>query len=127
MARGRRDSAAGFSPADGDAATRLDRWLVHARLFKTRSLAVARIEGGGVRLNGQPCRKPGHILRPGDVLTVPVPGRVRSLRVVAAGLRRGPPAEARTLYDDLDATDCGSASGLGARAAKTEGSDTGAP
>lgn len=115
MARLRRDHAprtsgggtgAGDRAGDsaGNEAIRLDRWLVHARLFKTRAAAVARIEGGGIRLNGQPCRKPSQTLRPGDMLTVPVPGRVRSLRVLAAGLRRGPPSEARELYDDLDET-----------------------
>ena len=42
-------------------------------------------------------------LRPGDVVTAAVPGGVRSLRMRAPGARRGPPAEARLLYDDLDA------------------------
>lgn len=77
---------------------RLDKWLFCARLFKTRGLAAARIEGGGVRLNGQPCRKPGRALRPGDVLTVSAHGHVRSLRVVALAERRGPAPEARALY-----------------------------
>ena len=82
---------------------RLDRWLCHARVFKTRSLAADRICAGGIRVNGTPCRKPGQELRPGDVVTAAVPGGVRSLRMRAPGARRGPPAEARLLYDDLDA------------------------
>lgn len=85
----------------GDEAIRLDKWLVHARLFKTRGLAVERIEGGGVRVNGQPGRKPGRAVRPGDVLTISAHGRVRALRVLAPGLRRGPAAEAQLLYEDL--------------------------
>ncbi|PZO65527.1 MAG: RNA-binding protein [Paracoccus denitrificans] len=88
-------------PVDGP--IRLDRWLCHARLFKTRTLAATRIEGGGIRLNGAPCRKPGHVVRPGDVVTVSAGGQVRSLRVLAPGERRGPATEARTLYDDLTA------------------------
>lgn len=90
-----------IDPANEDS-IRLDRWLCHARVFKTRTLAAERIAGGGIRLNGAPCRKPGHEVRPGDVVTAAVPGGVRTLRVLAPGVRRGPPADARLLYDDLD-------------------------
>lgn len=82
---------------------RLDKWLCHARVFKTRTLAAARIEAGGIRVNGQPCRKPSHCVRPGDVVTAAVPGGARTLRVLAPGERRGPPAEAALLYEDLNA------------------------
>lgn len=79
-------------------ALRLDKWLFHARLFKSRSLATARIEGGGIRLNGQPCRKPGRTVKTGDRLVISAHGRVRSLEIMALGTRRGPPSEAQELY-----------------------------
>ncbi|MFV0383031.1 RNA-binding S4 domain-containing protein [Paracoccus sp. (in: a-proteobacteria)] len=79
-------------------ALRLDKWLFHARLFKSRGLAADRIEGGGIRLNGQPCRKPGHVVRPGDLLVVSAHGRVRSFHVLSLGTRRGPASEAQQLY-----------------------------
>lgn len=82
---------------------RLDRWLCHARVFKTRTMAADRIVAGGVRINGAPCRKPGHEVKIGDVVTAAAPGGVRSLRVLSPGERRGPATEARELYDDLDA------------------------
>lgn len=82
-------------------ALRLDKWLFHARLFKTRGLAASRIEGGGVRLNGQPCRKPGRAVKPGDLLVVSAFGHVRSLRILGLGTRRGPAPEAQMLYEDL--------------------------
>lgn len=82
----------------GDEGLRLDKWLFFARLFKSRGLAVERIEAGGIRLNGQPCRKPGRVLHVGDELTVSAHGRVRALRVLALGSRRGPAAEAQGLY-----------------------------
>ncbi|WP_347266847.1 RNA-binding S4 domain-containing protein [Paracoccus sp. (in: a-proteobacteria)] len=86
----------------GDAGTiRLDRWLHHARMFKTRSLAADAIGGGGIRVNGQPCSKPAHSLRPGDVVTVSAHGRVRVLRVLLLGERRGPASEAALLYEDI--------------------------
>lgn len=82
---------------------RLDRWLCHARVFKTRTMAADRISEGGVRVNGAPCRKPGYEVKIGDVVTAAAPGGVRSLRVLSPGERRGPAAEARELYEDLDA------------------------
>lgn len=84
---------------------RLDKWLCHARIFKTRGLAAARIEGGGVRVKGQPCRKPGRAIRVGDVLTVSAYQQVRILTVQGLSDRRGPASEAQLLYaedrDDL--------------------------
>lgn len=40
-------------------------------------------------------------MRPGDVLTFPLGPDIRVVKVVALALRRGPAAEARTLYEDL--------------------------
>lgn len=80
---------------------RLDKWLFHARLFKSRGLAAERIAGGGVRLNGQPCRKPAKAVRPGDRLTISAYGQVHSLEILALGIRRGPAPEAQALYHDL--------------------------
>ena len=86
---------------------RLDKWLWCARLSKTRSACAALIERGAVRLNRQPVDKAHARLSPGDVLTLamggPERGAVKVWRVVALAQRRGPPAEARTLYEDLDA------------------------
>lgn len=86
---------------EGGGRIRLDRWLFHARVFKTRTLAADRIAEGGIRLNGTPCRKPAQLVGPGDVVTVGGGARVRALRVLAPGSRRGPAAEAQTLYEDL--------------------------
>lgn len=81
---------------------RIDKWLWQARFCKTRSLAAALVAGGHLRLNGQPTAKPGHALGPGDVLTFPLAGRIRVVRVLACGSRRGPAPEAQALYDDLE-------------------------
>ncbi len=90
-----------MTTGDQDNPIRLDRWLHHVRVFKTRSVAADAISAGGIRVNGRPCRKPAQILRPDDVVTVSAHGRVRSLRLIAPGTRRGPPAEAATLYEEL--------------------------
>jgi ribosome-associated heat shock protein Hsp15 len=80
---------------------RVDKWLWHARFCKTRATAQRKVEPGLIRLNGQSVEKPSALVRPGDVLTLPIAGEVIVLRVLALGTRRGPPAEARALYERL--------------------------
>ena len=89
----------GLEGAEGP--IRLDKWLWHARFFKSRSLAAQAISSGGMRLNTQPVAKPAALLRSGDVLTFVKDERVRVVRVIAPGTRRGPAPEAQALYQDL--------------------------
>lgn len=83
---------------------RLDKWLWHARFFKTRSLAARQVAEGRVRINGARTDRPARAVGPGDVLTFPQGDRVRVVRVLATGLRRGPAAEAAALYEELPPT-----------------------
>ena len=48
---------------------RVDKWLLHARFFKTRSLAASRVKTGAVRINGTVTHKPSSNVITGDVLT----------------------------------------------------------
>lgn len=73
--------------------------------MKSRALAAELAADGHLRINGQPTRKPGHAVGVGDVLTFPLGGAIRVVRIVALGYRRGPASEAELLYDDLDAAD----------------------
>lgn len=82
---------------------RLDKYLWQARFFKGRDLAAEVVTSGHLRLNGQRCLKPGHAVGPGDVLTFPQGNRIRVIRILALGERRGPAPEAQALYADLDA------------------------
>lgn len=92
-------------PADGaftgEPFQRLDLWLWCARLAKTRAECARQVAAGAIRLNRQPTDKAHARLRVGDVLTIALQGRVRVWRVLALAARRGPPAEARGLYEDL--------------------------
>ena len=90
--------------ADPDVARklRLDKWLWQARFFKSRSLAAAVIEAGHVRVNGTRITRPGRDVSEGDTLTFPQGSRIRVVRILAQGLRRGPAVEAQALYLDLD-------------------------
>jgi ribosome-associated heat shock protein Hsp15 len=78
---------------------RLDKWLWFARIIKSRTLAAQLVEDGKVRVNRVRAAKPSQTVRSGDVLTIAVRGRVQLLRVLAVAERRGPPAEARLLYE----------------------------
>ena len=82
---------------------RLDKWPWQAPFFKARGDAAAAVQAGGVRLNGQAVMKPGHTVGAGDVLTFTQGSRVRVVKVLEIGIRRGPATEAQGLYLDLDA------------------------
>ena len=85
----------------------MDVWLWRARFFKSRSLAAAYLTAGGVRLHrhgGVRRAEPATPAAPGDSLVFAGPdGRVRSIRILAVGHRRGPAAEALTLYEEIQA------------------------
>ena len=83
-------------------ALRLDKWLWHARFFKSRGLAGDLAGSGALRINAERVDKPAVKVKPGDVLTFPKGNHVRVIRIEAIGTRRGPAAEAQALYMDLD-------------------------
>lgn len=80
---------------------RLDKWLWHARFFKTRSLAARQVSGGYVRVNGDRAAKPARSVGKGDVLTFAQGRAIRVVEIVALSNRRGPAGEAQELYVDL--------------------------
>ena len=77
---------------------RLDKFLWFARIVKTRSAAQALAEDGRIRIHGRVVDRAHAPVRVGDVLSFARHGEVRVLRIEALPVRRGPPAEARTLY-----------------------------
>ncbi len=88
---------------------RLDKWLWHARFFKTRTLAAKACNAGHVRSGGSAITKAHHRVRIGDVLTFAQGRYIRVVKVLALGERRGPAAEARALYQDLAPPDASQA------------------
>jgi ribosome-associated heat shock protein Hsp15 len=81
---------------------RIDLALTRLRFVKTRSRAQALTEGGHVRCNGARVTRSSHALAVGDVLTLPTPHGVSVIEILALPDRRGPPAEARSHYRELD-------------------------
>jgi ribosome-associated heat shock protein Hsp15 len=80
---------------------RLDKFLWFARIVKTRALAQALAEQGRIRIGGRVVDRAHAPIRVGDVLSFAQRGKVRVMRVEALPRRRGPAAEARTLYVEL--------------------------
>ena len=82
---------------------RLDKWLWHARFYKTRSLATAAINGGKVQLNAERV-KPAHRVRVGDRLSLALQGIVAEFEILELPRRRGPAAEAQACFLETPAS-----------------------
>jgi len=80
---------------------RIDKWLWHARLVRTRSAAAAVAAAAGVRLNGKRITAASHPVRLGDVVTLALDRSVKLVRVEGFCERRGNADAARALYRDL--------------------------
>ena len=78
---------------------RIDKWLWFARLAKSRSIAARLCAAGAVVIGGTAALRPSHPVRIGDVVAVPQGRLLHTVRVRALGIRRGPAAEARLLYE----------------------------
>jgi ribosome-associated heat shock protein Hsp15 len=80
---------------------RIDKWLWHARVVRTRSAAAALAVSGHVRVNGQRIDAASRAVHLGDVVTVALDRTVRVLKVTAFAERRGAAESARALVEDL--------------------------
>lgn len=84
---------------DASGSVRLDRWLVAARMYKTRPIAQEACEGGHVKLNGRPADS-AKAVRVGDEVEAQGPDGPRRWRILQLEIRRGPASVAQTLYED---------------------------
>lgn len=80
---------------------RIDKWLWFSRLSGSRSEAQTLCESRRLRLDGRVIDRSGATVRPGAVLSFPSGDHVVAVRVECLAERRGPSAEARTLYTPL--------------------------
>jgi ribosome-associated heat shock protein Hsp15 len=81
---------------------RLDKFLWFARIVKTRAMAQALAQEGRLRLSGRVVDRAHAAVKVGDVLSFALGGKVRVLKIEVLPLRRGPPAEARALYSEIE-------------------------
>jgi ribosome-associated heat shock protein Hsp15 len=80
---------------------RIDRWLWHARLVRTRGAAAALANAGHVRVNGTRIRSASRLVQTGDVITIALERRVWVLKVSGFVDRRGPARSGMDLYEEL--------------------------
>ena len=80
---------------------RIDKWLWHARMVRTRNDAAALTTAGFVRVNGKRMTAASHLVRIGDVVTLALDRSVRVVRVDGICERRGSAPSARMLYRDM--------------------------
>ena len=81
---------------------RVDQLVWFLRFAPSRSAGQKWIEAGHFRLNGRRLEKPGHGVKSGDVLTLPLRSRVLVIALQELPARRGPAEEAQSCYRVLD-------------------------
>jgi ribosome-associated heat shock protein Hsp15 len=89
--------------AEADDRHRIDRWLWHVRLFRSRSLASDAVSGGKVKLEGERV-KPARAVRVGQHVSVTLADRMIEVQVLALPARRGPAAQAQACYAETPAS-----------------------
>lgn len=78
---------------------RIDKWLWHARFYRTRTSAQDAAGRGLIRLNGRRVDKPSVNVGPGDILTLPRGRDVVVIRVCGIRARRASAHDALELYE----------------------------
>ena len=80
---------------------RIDKWLWHARFFKSRTLARDLVKSKKLQINSLTISKPSALVQVGDILTFPKAKDDKVIEIVTIGTRRGSAAQAQLLYNDL--------------------------
>ena len=81
---------------------RIDKWLWHCRVVRTRVAAAELASRGYVRINGLRIAAASRAVQVGDVVTVTLSDGVRVLKVAGFARQRGSSETARRLYEDLE-------------------------
>lgn len=82
-----------------DTQVRIDKWLWAARLYKTRNMAAAAVDGGKVHVNQQRV-KPSYRVKINDILLLSRTGFRQEITVRAIASNRRGAKEARWLYEE---------------------------
>jgi ribosome-associated heat shock protein Hsp15 len=90
------------APAPSPSA-RLDKWLWVSRLYRTRTLATASVEGGKVRVNGQ-AAKPARAVKRGDEITLQRGGEQMTVIVRGVAAQRVAARDVPVLYEETAAS-----------------------
>lgn len=82
---------------------RVDKWLWHARMARTRTLAARLVSDGHVRIDSRRVTDPSKKVREGDILTLALAHATIVVEVAGFADRRGSAPEAQRLYNLLSA------------------------
>lgn len=91
--------------------------------MKSRAQATRLCQNRNIRINKRPVEKANTPVRVGDILTLAIANRVRVIKVLALGDRRGPAKEAVLLYEDLSAEPAAQSSNSANALKPTPGAD----
>lgn len=80
---------------------RIDKWLWHARLYKTRSIAQKQVATGKIRVDREKISSPSRKVTTGNVLTITRERDIKIIEIIGISDRRGPYSEAQLLYNDM--------------------------
>lgn len=80
---------------------RLDKFLWFTRFAKTRTVARLIAESAHLRIDGRVVDRAHVVVRVGNVLSFPLHGAVRVVRVLRLPERRGPMSEAHACYEEI--------------------------
>jgi len=79
---------------------RLDQWLWHVRIFKTRQLASKVIVSGKIKVNFNIISKTHYLIKVNDIIQISINNKIRTLGVLKFTTRRISPKEVDMFYFD---------------------------
>lgn len=85
----------------GNLSQRIDKWLWHARFFKTRSIAQKQVATGKIRVDREKISSPSRKVSAGNVLTITRERDIKIIEILGIADKRGSYSVAQLLYKDM--------------------------
>lgn len=80
---------------------RIDIWLWHARIYKTRSISNQFIKQGHVRVNTNPIKKSATLIKKNDILTLFWYNQIRVIKIKNFTTQRVSAKLCNFLYEEI--------------------------
>lgn len=80
---------------------RLDVWLWHARLGKTRTISSQLIKDGFVHVNSSRILKASYAIKQQDIITLPHASRIRVIQIIGFSRQRVAAKNCMFLYKEI--------------------------
>ena len=79
---------------------RLDQWLWHVRIFKTRQIASKAIISGNIKVNFNTINKTHYLIKVDSIIEISISDKFRTIKVLNYTNRRISPKEVDMFYFD---------------------------